>query len=209
MVNVLSIVISEFKFAIKFIFGLIPLGKILKNYFPSSLGLLEYTKCFSAERSGPPKSVLFMALTNLMVRFLWCTWLGPIYGLNRTKLHAYAKLNCLNKNYLNKLNCLKEKCFWQIMYLNLNLRTYAKLNSLKWKCLWHWKCTYTKLNFALSAGAVEYTYSFSVMTLKNMVVRFQWCWSFEECGVPFHCHRTQVNSGPEWWHLIGPYVWVK
>ena len=27
---------------------------------------------------------------------------GPIYGLNRTKLHSYAKLNCLTK-----LNSLK------------------------------------------------------------------------------------------------------
>ena len=24
------------------------------------------------------------------------TWQGPIYGLNRIKLHTYAKLNCLN-----------------------------------------------------------------------------------------------------------------
>ena len=32
---------------------------------------------------------------------------GPIYRLNRTKLHTYAKLNCLNKNCLSKLNSLK------------------------------------------------------------------------------------------------------
>ena len=24
------------------------------------------------------------------------TWYGPIYGLNRTKLHTYAKLNCFD-----------------------------------------------------------------------------------------------------------------
>ena len=24
------------------------------------------------------------------------TWWGPVYGLNRTKLRTYAKLNCLN-----------------------------------------------------------------------------------------------------------------
>ena len=35
------------------------------------------------------------------------TWYAPIYGLNRTKLHIYAKLNCLNKNCLTKLNSLK------------------------------------------------------------------------------------------------------
>ena len=32
---------------------------------------------------------------------------GPIYGLSRTKLHTYAKLNCLNKNCLTKRNSLK------------------------------------------------------------------------------------------------------
>ena len=32
---------------------------------------------------------------------------GPTYGLDRTKLHTYAKLNCLNYNCLTKLNTLK------------------------------------------------------------------------------------------------------
>ena len=36
------------------------------------------------------------------------------------------------------------------------------------------------------------------MTLNNLMVRFQQCWSFGECGVPLHCHRSQVHSGPEW-----------
>ena len=35
-------------------------------------------------------------------------------------------------------------------------------------------------------------------TLNNLMVRFQQCWSFGECGVPLHCHRSQVHSGPEW-----------
>ena len=63
---------------------------------------------------------------------------------------------------------------------------------------------------AQSAGAVEYTDCFSAegydppptsvldMTLNNLMVRFQQSWSFEECGVPLHCHRSQVHSGPEW-----------
>ena len=33
------------------------------------------------------------------------TWLGPIYGSNRTKLCTYAKLNCL------KLNCFDIQLF--------------------------------------------------------------------------------------------------
>ena len=35
------------------------------------------------------------------------------------------------------------------------------------------------------------------MTLNNLMVRFQQCWSFGECGVPLHCHRSQVHSGLE------------
>ena len=36
------------------------------------------------------------------------------------------------------------------------------------------------------------------MTLNNLMVRFQQCWGFWECGVPLYCHRSQVHSGPEW-----------
>ena len=36
------------------------------------------------------------------------------------------------------------------------------------------------------------------MTLNNLMVRFQQCWSFGECEVPLYCHRSQVHSGPEW-----------
>ena len=36
------------------------------------------------------------------------------------------------------------------------------------------------------------------MTLNNLMVRFQQCWSFGECGVPLHCHCSQVHSSPEW-----------
>ena len=36
------------------------------------------------------------------------------------------------------------------------------------------------------------------ITLNNLMVRFQQCWSFGDCGVPLHCHRSQVHSGPEW-----------
>ena len=36
------------------------------------------------------------------------------------------------------------------------------------------------------------------MTLNNLMVRFQQCWNFGECGVPLHCHCSQVLSGPEW-----------
>ena len=40
------------------------------------------------------------------------------------------------------------------------------------------------------------------MTRSNLIVRFQWFWSFGECRAPRHCHCSQVHSGPEWKHLI-------
>ena len=36
------------------------------------------------------------------------------------------------------------------------------------------------------------------MTLNNLMVRIQQCWSFGECGVPLHCHCSRDHSGPEW-----------
>ena len=59
-----------------------------------------------------------------------------------------------------------------------------------------------------SAWAVEYTDSISAkgtipptsfpdMTLNNLMVRFQECWSFGKCGEPFHCHHSLVHFGPE------------
>ena len=84
-----------------------------------------------------------------------------------------------------------------------------------------WPGVVTPDRVAQSAGAVEYTDCTSAeglrplltsvldMTLNNLMVRFQQCWSFGECGVPLHRHRSLVHSGPEWQHLIGPYLWVK
>ncbi len=76
------------------------------------------------------------------------TWLGPIYGSNRTKLHTYAKLNCLKWNYLCMLNLVvwNRTVFdietvltlnwivWNRTVLTFKLRTYDKLNCLKWNC---------------------------------------------------------------------------
>ena len=47
---------------------------------------------------------------------------------------------------------------------------------------------------AQSAGTVEYTdcntlpMSVLDMTLNDLMVWFQRCWSFEECGAPLHCN---------------------
>ena len=61
-------------------------------------------------------------------------------------------------------------------------------------------------------GAVEYiltaslqrskTSSMSVMdmTLKHLMVKLK-SWNFGECGVPPHCHYSQIHSDPEWKYL--------
>ena len=36
------------------------------------------------------------------------------------------------------------------------------------------------------------------MKIYNLMVRFQLCWSFGECGVHLHCHGSQVYCGSEW-----------
>ena len=68
--------------------------------------------------------------------------------------------------------------------------------------------TCTNTTFAQSAGTVEYTNCFSAegldptpmsvldMTLNYLMMRFQ-PWSFGECGVPLHCHCSQIHSGLE------------
>ena len=33
--------------------------------------------------------------------------------------------------------------------------------------------------------------------LNNLMVRFQWCWSFGECKVTLHCNYSLVHSGQE------------
>ena len=65
-------------------------------------------------------------------------------------------------------------------------------------------------HIAQSAGAVEYTDCISAegwyphptsvldMIPNNLMMRFQLCWNFGECGVPLYCHRSKVHYGPEW-----------
>ena len=59
-----------------------------------------------------------------------------------------------------------------------------------WGCRIHW--------LHLCRGGKTTPTSVLDMTLNNLMVRFQQCWSFGECGGPLHCHRSQVHSGPEW-----------
>ena len=50
---------------------------------------------------------------------------GPIYGLNRTKLHTYTKLNYLKWNCFEILQCVDKN------YTDSKLNSLTKLNILK------------------------------------------------------------------------------
>ena len=63
-------------------------------------------------------------------------------------------------------------------------------------CSIGWGCRIHQL--LLYRGVRPPPTSVLIMTLNNLMVRFQQCWSFGECGVPLHYHRSQVHSGPEW-----------
>ena len=71
-----------------------------------------------------------------------------------------------------------------------NLLTQKGDCPVSWGCRIHW--------LHLCRGVRPHQTSVLDMTLNNLMVRFQQCWSFGECGVPLHCHRSQVHSGPEW-----------
>ena len=52
---------------------------------------------------------LFAIAPRFTLALSGSTWLSSIYGLNRSKLRTYAKLNCLKWN-----------CFWYLIVLMLN-----------------------------------------------------------------------------------------
>ena len=67
--------------------------------------------------------------------------------------------------------------------------------STLYSCPVGWGCRIHRL---LLCRGVRPPTSVRDMTLNNLMVRFQQCWSFGEYGVPLYCHRSQVHSGPEW-----------
>ena len=67
----------------------------------------------------------------------------------------------------------------------------------KFHCPVGWGCRIHRLHLCRGVRPPPPT-SVLDMTVNHLMVRFQQCRSFGECGVPLHCHRSQVHSGPEW-----------
>ena len=126
--------------------------------------------------------------------------LGKIQSrvLNQAYLVTPRPLN----EVLTFVNCF----FFQLLvsFHNLSIRNQVqfayyltsamRLNSVI-VCPVGWGCRIHRLH--LCRGVRFPPTSVLHMTLNNLMVRFQWCWSFGERGVPLHCHRSQVHSGPE------------
>ena len=93
-----------------------------------------------------------------------------------------------NHDMVNPLRFLSVHVF-----LNYFLSLWSP--TLDYFCPVDWGCRIHRL---LLCRGVPPPMSVLDMTQNNPMVWFQQCWSFGECGVPLHCHRSQVHSGPEW-----------
>ena len=91
---------------------------------------------------------------------------------------------------LTEAQCIAHRNF-DLLYSEILSPTLTSLS-----CPVGWGCRIHRL--LLCRGVRPFLTSVLDMTLNNLMVRLQQCWSFGECGVPLHCHRAQVHSGPEW-----------
>ena len=86
-------------------------------------------------------------------------------------------------------------CVCVYIYIYIYIYIYLLFSS----CPVSWGCRIHRLHFC--RGGKAPSTSVLDMTLNNLMVRFQWYWSFGECGAPLHCHRSQVHSG---FRLVAP-----
>ena len=85
--------------------------------------------------------------------------------------------------------------FWHFdIYSSSCLIIFASIQN--WICSVGWGCRIHWLH--LCSGVRLPQMIVLDMTLNNLMVRFQYCWSFVECGVPLYCHCSLVISDLEW-----------
>ena len=86
---------------------------------------------------------------------------------------------------------------WEKSHSTFIVTVFTQLLSHKQTtCPVGWGCRIHRLH--LCRGVTPQQTSVPDMTLNNLMVRFQWCWSFGKCGVTLYCHCSQVHSSPEW-----------
>ena len=164
----------------------------MKGYsaFPKAPALLDPTPldCLMSYPGYSMRRILLLSRNTVGV-FYGHGLLGYLYqcikSLKSLKLYIYI-YNFTKSNlsiYLSK---------WIVRLCTLTfVQPISYFNwPVSWGCRIHW------LHFC--RGVRPPLTSVLDMILNNLMVRLQKRWSFGECGVPLHCHRSQVHSGPEW-----------
>ena len=103
------------------------------------------------------------------------------------------RVNTFPKGICPKVNVIARLEF-ELTYYDPAVHRFNHYTT-KTPCLVSWGCRIYWLHLCRGVRPNPLT-SALYMTLNNLMVRFQQCWSFGECGIPLHCHRSQVHSGP-------------
>ena len=69
-------------------------------------------------------------------------------------------------------------------------------------------CRIHQLHLCRGVNMLPPSMSILDMTLNYLMLRLQ-SWSSGKCGVPLHCHYSQVHSDLEWWYLLGSHLLIK
>ena len=135
--------------------------------------------------------------------------------LKKAVEYRQKRFDYSNKELINRPNILRyNKTCWRSMeelirdvFLLIPLIGFAS-TSLSATAVWTQGVVWKRPAVAdgwlgfLQKGTTPAPTSFLHITLNNLMVRFQSCWSFGECGVALHYHRFHAHSSPERKHLI-------
>ena len=112
----------------------------------------------------------------------------PIREVSYIWILGWFTFNCLSKKLYSSHESIMYDCSWKAKDYEYRLPSRLGL----------WNTPTAPLN----------TNEYLNMILNNLMGKFQWCWSFGECGALLLWHLTKDHSGPDWEHLTGPYLWV-
>ena len=100
---------------------------------------------------------------------------------------------------LTKLTLLKSK---QTLPVSSSFFP-SRFSTILTRSWWHlpvaqcgWGCRIHRLHLCRGVRTHPPPTSILDMTLNNLMVRLQDCWTFGKCGMPFHCYCSQAYSDP-------------
>ena len=135
--------------------------------------------------------------TSLEFGGMWCIVLTLCSTLTQNgSSTCQGPINRSNRFFFKLIRILLDivqKAQEKQLYTKMKIWTYNKRDSLT--CPVAWGCWVHRL---LHCRGVTPSYECPEMTLNNLMVRFQWCWSFGECGVTLDFHCSQVLPGLKW-----------